>query len=71
MCIGIEYFLQDARHTVYFDSDRPELPVRLRGGAIGFYTWGARSRTYYAAGNVPGWGAKFVFGSVQAGSSLT
>jgi hypothetical protein len=41
--IGIEYFLEGERKSVYFDSPSPELPVRLRGGAIGFYRWGARS----------------------------
>lgn len=48
-----------ARSRVYLDTDRAELPVRLRGGAIGFYRWGARRATYYVSDNVPGWGAKF------------
>jgi hypothetical protein len=36
MCIGIEYFLEGERTSVYYDSPAPDLPVRLRGGAIGF-----------------------------------
>ena len=59
MCIGIEYYLEGERKSVFFDTERPELPVRLRGGGITFYRWGARSTVYYDAGNVQGWGAKF------------
>ena len=59
MCIGIEFFLGGERRAVYFDSRAPKLPVRLRGGAIAFYGWGARSTAFYEAGNVAGWGAKF------------
>jgi hypothetical protein len=59
MCIGIEYFLEGERHAVYYDSPAPDLPVRLRGGAIGFYRWGARSTAFYELGNIAGWGAKF------------
>jgi len=39
MCIGIEFFLGGERRAVYFDSPAPDLPVRLRGGAIAFYRW--------------------------------
>lgn len=59
MCIGIEFYLQGEQRRVYYDSPAPEVPVRLRGGAIGFYTWGARSAAYFEAGNITGWGAKF------------
>jgi hypothetical protein len=44
MCIGIEYFLEGERKAVSFDTERPELPVRLRGGAITSYRWGAQRR---------------------------
>lgn len=59
MCLGIEYLLDGQAKTVYFDSHAPTLPVRVRGGAIRFYTWGTRSAAYVAADNIPGWGAKF------------
>lgn len=59
VCIGIEYFLGGERRSVYYDSPAPDLPVRLRGGVIGSYRWGARSATFYEGGNVAGWGAKF------------
>ena len=59
MCVGIEYHLDGERHAVYFDSPEPDLPVRVRGGAIGWYRWGARKAAYYLTGNVAGWGAKF------------
>lgn len=59
MCIGIEFYLQGERTRAYYDSAAPEVPVRLRGGAIGFYTWGARNAEFFEAGNMAGWGAKF------------
>lgn len=59
MCIGIEYFLEGERRCVYYDSPAPDLPVRLPGGVIGSYRWGARSPKFYEGGNVAGWGAKF------------
>ena len=58
MCVGIEYFLDGKPVTVYFDSERPELPVRLRRGAIAFYRWGAQGRIY-SDDNTPGWLQKF------------
>ncbi|MGZ5171885.1 MAG: hypothetical protein ACXWCY_31120, partial [Burkholderiales bacterium] len=58
MCVGIEYFLDGKPVTVYFDSERPELPVRLRRGAIAFYRWGTRGRIY-SDDNTPGWLQKF------------
>jgi hypothetical protein len=58
MCVGIEYFLDGEAVTVYFDSDRPDRPVRIRGGKIAFYRWGARGGIY-TDDNTPGWLQKF------------
>jgi hypothetical protein len=58
MCVGIEYFVDGALVSAFFDSDRPEMPLRLRGGRIAFYTWGARGGIY-AEDNTPGWLQKF------------
>ena len=38
---GIDYVRDGERVAVYFDSTSPDLPVRMRGGAIRFYRWGA------------------------------
>jgi hypothetical protein len=58
MCIGIEYFLEGERKSVYFDAVAPDLPARLRGGAIGFYRWRA-APPFMTAGISQGWRAKF------------
>src|SRR5688572_10088077 len=58
MCVAIGYFLEGKPITVPFDSDRPQVPIRLRGGKIAFYTWGARGGIY-SDDNTPGWLQKF------------
>ena len=59
MCIGIEYFIDGERQTVYFDSKVPELPVLGHGAGLGFYRWGVRGPTYHLSDNTPGWLQKF------------
>jgi hypothetical protein len=58
MCVGIEYFVNGASVCAFFDSDRPQIPLRRPGGLIAFYTWGARGGIY-SNNNTPGWLQKF------------
>lgn len=59
MCVGIEYFRDGEQITVHFDSEAAELPVRVRGGFIAFYRWGARHAAYISADNIGGHVRKF------------
>src|SRR6476620_12454419 len=59
MCSGIEYARDGEHVSVYFDSDNPDLPVRMRSGAVRFYRWGARSAQYFNPDNLGGYAAKF------------
>jgi len=59
VCGGIEYLRDGERVSVYFDSNRPDLAGRVRGGRIRFYRWGARSAQYFSPDNLGGYAAKF------------
>lgn len=62
MCIGIQYFLDGERKLVLFDSQSPQLAIRLKTRAIIFYRWGTRGPTYSAEDNTRGWSIKFPVG---------
>lgn len=60
MCVGIEYFRDGERITVYFDSPAAaELPVCLRDRAVVFYPWGARHAEYFRAETIGGHARSF------------
>jgi len=52
MCAGIEYVRDGERVSVYFDSDNPDLPVRMRSGTVRFYCCGRRSAQYFSPDNL-------------------
>ena len=60
MCVGIEYFRDGERVTVYFDSPRvAELPVCLPDRSVAFHRWGARYAEYFRAETIGGHARSF------------
>jgi hypothetical protein len=59
MCDAVEYVLDGEARVSFFGEPQALFPVRLRGGRIQFYRWGAVGAHYVADDNTPGWGAKF------------